>query len=279
MAITHVDGDFFGPEHSAGHKGFGFAGSVGEGQASDHNTSGRARATDKPVSNRAAPSESADENTQGYSHIEEPEQLGEGHPGDYATGGEVGPHPHGDLVTSSMEHPDGRFVEQHAHGGHTVYHPDGRITHHMHDGTPVGFPPMGGNTGGVEDMHDGEAEYAHRPRSGPPSPEDNPTPNRQMAKDAEGETDRGGLARGGRPRLPRDMRPMGMRPHSPIETPPRKPQNTTTPTNSMPGGTMPYGTQPSVEPGQADTDPTGATPPGMKRGGRAMVHDDDDDGE
>lgn len=60
----------------------------------------------------------------------------------YAHGGHEGHHEHpdGHHVVSSHHHEDGRHVEHHAHGGHTVHHPDGRTEHHHAHGHSVHHP-------------------------------------------------------------------------------------------------------------------------------------------
>ena len=123
MAIQHVKGDFFDGEHSARHRDFGFRDSAPMGR---HD-----RAPDRPT-----------EDNQITDH--------------YARGGES--HPHGHSIVHVERRPDGRMIEHHAHGGHTVHHPHGMVSHHYHDGSPV-HAAHGGFA------HDEEAEYVHRPEN------------------------------------------------------------------------------------------------------------------
>lgn len=118
MAIKHVHGEFFSPEHSSDHAAFGFHGSL-------------PTAAEPDVRQDFPP-------TRGMKHRAEPTESGEQSPGDYAHGGTVHPHhhPHGHEV-ARVEHRDGMKIEHHAHGGMTCHHDGGEVTHHHHDGSPV----------------------------------------------------------------------------------------------------------------------------------------------
>lgn len=258
MAIQHVKGEFFGPEHSAQHREFGFHGSAPAG-------GGMARHDRSPEASATHDSQIMD---------------------DYASGGGIHDHPHGHNVVHIEHTTDGREIHHHEHGGHTVHHKHGMVTHHMHDGSPV----HAAHGGGFE--HDPVGEYVHRPenmmepehhrnggRAGRREGDGDEAEDKKMIKKAFGEHDRElhhgehtdlHLARGGmagrQVRLPRGMRPMGERPHSPINTAPRNPNVTSTPTNDMAGGQMPYGVQPSAEPAMAGGDDGGAQ---LHSGGRA----------
>lgn len=176
------------------------------------------------------------------------------HPDAYSRGGSATHvHPHGHRVSHVTSQHD-REIHHHEHGGYTVKHDDGRITHHGHDGHPVGAPgmAMGGEKAmiakGIHQHEDHEHDGEHTDIK---------------------------LARGGMPgmgKLPRGMRPKVAHAHplgeeSALNRPPMNPMHTATPRNSMPGGQMGYGVEPSAEP-----DPAGSEMPGggfgMKRGGR-----------
>lgn len=130
MAITHVKGEFFSPEHNATHRSFGFHGSANEAG---------------PAPTRGgAPPYASSEPTRGSKMRAEPTEMGEQAPGDYARGGHVEHHPHGHQVVHSERREDGSTIHHHAHGGMTVHHADGHMTHHHHDGSPVHAAHGGG---------------------------------------------------------------------------------------------------------------------------------------
>lgn len=129
-------GDFFGKEHAADHKAFGFGGSVDGGGA--------------------RPPFAADRDTHGPKDTPEPMEENGG--GDYAHGGHV--HPHGGEVVHTHHMKGGGMVCHYSHGGYSIHHADGHVSHHSEGGDPMSMPHSG-----IEAMHD-SSEYAHRARGG-----------------------------------------------------------------------------------------------------------------
>jgi hypothetical protein len=149
MAVTHVDGDFFAPEHAAQHQAFGFHGST-NAEAPRHTRGGP-----MPEHHAAAPPFADEADTRGPKRIAEPEDAGEQAPGDFAHGGGIHPHhhPHGhSVVSTTHHHGSGAVIHHHDHGGHTVHHADGHVTHHHADGTPV-HAAEGGRMEGEHHLH------------------------------------------------------------------------------------------------------------------------------
>lgn len=255
----------------------------------------------------AAPPYAGDKDTHGSKSRPEPEEAGEQAPGDFARGGGVGGHPHGDCpIGAPMPHASGGHIVEHHHGGHSIHHADGHMTHHNHDGSPAQAMAQGGGAShmhphghhvtdvehrsdgkivhhhshGGHSVHHADGRITHHDASGAPVMAQGGGMGQQDGTYVNGgaaehhERHGGGMAHGGRARLPRAMTPVSERRRSPIETPPRNPGISTSPRNNMPGGQMPYGVEPSAEPDQA-----GSTQgiPQMKHGGKAKANDHDKD--
>ncbi len=85
MAIKHVSGDFFDGSHDREHAAFGFHGSL------------------KPLSTTAEKPQRMDfADTHGSKHRPEPTEEHEGGVHDYAHGGGVSGHPHGEHIVHTV---------------------------------------------------------------------------------------------------------------------------------------------------------------------------------
>ena len=319
--MKHIpDGEsFFEPKHRMQHEDFGFSGSINEREHGGHppfagdkptrgpkgfargghtGTEAATRENEHPPSAPEGKVPFAGHKPQrGPSHVPEPEEIGEGEPGDYNHGGHV--HPHGGHVVHEEHKAGGGKICHMSHGGMTVHHADGHVTHHLHNGSEVMRPGTGpegeyANTGGhmhphgseitrVEQTPDGGAIH-HYSHGGHTKFHADGRMTHHVENGTPAHLAHGGIenhhdteseyvhkARGGRmPSLPRSMKPMAERHRSPIGASgahaPKDPMRTPTPRNDMPGGNMAYGVEPGSEPDAAGSE---QGIPQLRRGGHA----------
>lgn len=265
MGITHIkDGEgFFGGEHAATHRDFGFSGSAAEVPRVRFAKGGQVT-KGKPPFAKQTPAD-------GIEQMHDSSELA--HRVRKASGGSMND-TNDDVLYGSMERDpvtgslrgvtvsrtkqQGKNADdglRKANGG-GVQVPTGAPFPEEPTSMPRQVNALG--TAGVAMAKGGHADAA----------QDRALISKMLKQHESGEGDRMGKARGGRATLPKAMKAKALQSHSPINTPPRNPTTTTTPRNIMPGGAMAYGVQPSSEPAVAGS---GQGIPQLADGGRVRM--------